>query len=161
MESGGQEGRPRAYTVRIITKDHGKQQESRKGSSNADKKEGDGRADRRAEEVYETITQGTSLRHRSSEERIELLHTTLNKVGLAEVLAEGHIRQLGLLLLHGQEPILYGVLDDILDSRDRFRLTQTMLHGEEMTRRSVEKQAQAQRGYARYDLPPDSRPQDS
>lgn len=83
----------------------------------------------------------TILNHCSSEEGTQLLHTALHKVGLAEVLAEGHIRQLCLLLLNGQEPILYGVLDDILDSRDRFRLTQTMLHGEKMTSQSVGRRA--------------------
>lgn len=100
------------------------------------------------------------MSRRLSEERTELLHATLHKIGLAEVLAEGHVRQLGLLLLNGQKSIFYRVLDDILDSRDRFRLTQTMLHGGKYIGQ-LEDKPELMKDYARYDLPPGFLPQDS
>lgn len=102
----------------------------------------------------------TSLSRCLSEESIELLHATLHKIGLAEVLAEGHVCQFGLLLLHGQKSVFYGVLDDILDSCDRFRLTKSMLHcGRKIGQ--LEDKPELTKDYARYDLPPDSLPQDS
>lgn len=64
------------------------------------------------------------------EQHAQFLHTTLGLIGLGELYAQRHVRQLDLSFLHLKQARLDRVLDDELDRRDRLGLSQSMLRHE-------------------------------